>query len=224
MSITDMGRRLKNARINAHMTQKEAADKLGITYQAISNYERGINRVDVITLSKLCALYDIEISEFLRTPAWSADMLAAYRAAQSPEERAHYTSLWGIPADLLEEENERREPDLHPLEAVDERLLYVIHRLPNPSIAYNLIELLYKLTEDGQKSLLDYASFIVGSGKYSEIPSDHSSTKQGAQHTAVSTPLPLYTEPSRHSNLRVAESVILPTFSHDDPPPDKSDK
>lgn len=65
MSITEVGRRLKKARQDAGLTQKEVATRLGITYQAISNYERGTNRVDTDTLTKLCAIYGIAISSLL---------------------------------------------------------------------------------------------------------------------------------------------------------------
>lgn len=57
--------KLKNARIQAGLTQAQVADKLGITYQAISNYERGVNRIEVETLLKLCEIYNIDINELL---------------------------------------------------------------------------------------------------------------------------------------------------------------
>lgn len=41
------------------MSQKEVAQRLGLTPQAISNYERGINKIDVGTVSALCDLYGI---------------------------------------------------------------------------------------------------------------------------------------------------------------------
>ncbi len=127
MSSTEIGRRLKNARLNAHLTQKEVADKLGITYQAISNYERGINRVDTDTLPMLCRIYDIQISDLLSTPAWDSEMIAAYRNAPNNEEKAALTKMWGIPAELMEEENNRREPDTNPLSPADELILFKYH-------------------------------------------------------------------------------------------------
>lgn len=128
MSATEIGRRLKKARLDAGLTQKDAADKLGITYQAISNYERGINRVDTDTLSRLCRIYGIQISNLLSTPAWDDSMLAAYRNATTDEERQYYIRLWGCPAELIEEENNRREPDPHPLTPEDEYILHAYHR------------------------------------------------------------------------------------------------
>lgn len=65
MSITDISCRIKKARLDAGLTQKQVAEKLGITYQAISNYERGANRIDTDTLSKLCRIYCIQISDLI---------------------------------------------------------------------------------------------------------------------------------------------------------------
>ena len=71
MSIDEIAIRLKNARKTAKMTQAEAAAHLGITYQAISNYERGITRVDTDTLVKLCAVYNISVSDILGSDSYA---------------------------------------------------------------------------------------------------------------------------------------------------------
>ncbi|BDF69145.1 hypothetical protein CE91St41_01260 [Oscillospiraceae bacterium] len=57
--------KIKRARISAGMTQSEVAQLLEITPQAISNYERGTNRVDVETLTKLCDIYHTSVSDIL---------------------------------------------------------------------------------------------------------------------------------------------------------------
>lgn len=58
--------RIREARNKAGFTQKEVADRLGMTYQAISNYERGINRIEVSILSALCNLYGTTVPEILQ--------------------------------------------------------------------------------------------------------------------------------------------------------------
>ena len=71
MSIDEIAIRLKKARKNAKMTQADVAAHLGITYQAISNYERGITRVDTDTLVKLCAVYNISVSDILGADSYT---------------------------------------------------------------------------------------------------------------------------------------------------------
>lgn len=45
--------RVKSARVNSGMSQQDLADKLGITKQSISQYERGVRTPDVETLVAL---------------------------------------------------------------------------------------------------------------------------------------------------------------------------
>lgn len=70
MKIRDAIRRtiasnIKRARIAAHMTQAEAADELGITAQAISNFERGVNGIENSLLLRMCAIYNTSMSSIL---------------------------------------------------------------------------------------------------------------------------------------------------------------
>ena len=50
---------LKAARINAGLTQKKAAEKLGVTEQTISNWENGITYPDVLQGERIRAIYKI---------------------------------------------------------------------------------------------------------------------------------------------------------------------
>ena len=159
MSTTEIGRRLKNARLNACLTQKEVADRLDITYQAISNYERGINRVDTDTLTMLCQIYGIRISDLISTPAWDDDMLDAYHNASTGEEKAALIKLWGTPSVLMEEENNRREPETAPLSPNDECVLYKYHRgelLADLTAAeIDFIKKFRRLDQRGQSAVLN---------------------------------------------------------------------
>lgn len=68
MKIKDLAKRaiasnIRQARIDAGLTQAEAAKKLGITAQAISNFERGVNNIESSLLLKMCDIYHKSISE-----------------------------------------------------------------------------------------------------------------------------------------------------------------
>lgn len=65
MSVNDIGRRLKEARQRAQITQADVAKRLGVSYQTISSYERGVNRVDSDTLMKLCEIYGMTVGELM---------------------------------------------------------------------------------------------------------------------------------------------------------------
>lgn len=51
---------LKSARINANLTQKEVADKLGIDRSRVIKWENNPESLTVIELRKLLALYNVE--------------------------------------------------------------------------------------------------------------------------------------------------------------------
>lgn len=57
--------RLREARKKAKLTQKDVAEKVGLSPQAISNFERGTNRVSNDILRKLCELYNISADTIL---------------------------------------------------------------------------------------------------------------------------------------------------------------
>ena len=70
MKIKDVIKRtiasnIKRARIAANMTQAEAAAKLGITAQAISNFERGINNIENSLLLRMCEIYNTSMGRIL---------------------------------------------------------------------------------------------------------------------------------------------------------------
>lgn len=70
MKIKDLVKRtiainIKRARIACNMTQAEAAEKLGITAQAVSNFERGINGIESSLLLRMCEIYNTNMSDIL---------------------------------------------------------------------------------------------------------------------------------------------------------------
>ena len=57
--------RFKQFREQAHLNQKEAADKLGIPSYVLSNYELGRSEPKIETLVNMCYLYKIDANELL---------------------------------------------------------------------------------------------------------------------------------------------------------------
>lgn len=47
------------------MTQMELADRLGISYQAVSNWERGNSMPDISKLPELAEIFEISLDELL---------------------------------------------------------------------------------------------------------------------------------------------------------------
>ena len=62
---TMIGKRIKQARIDKNMTQLAMADAMGVSYQAVSNWERGNSMPDISKLGDLCAALDITVNALL---------------------------------------------------------------------------------------------------------------------------------------------------------------
>ena len=60
---------IRRRRTEIGLTQRELAEGLGISYQAVSKWERGINLPDLLLLPRLCTLLGISTEELMGVPA-----------------------------------------------------------------------------------------------------------------------------------------------------------
>ena len=65
MNQEKIGNFIKNIRKQNNLTQKELADKLGVTYQAVSKWENGLNIPDIGIMRQISKMYNIDINEIL---------------------------------------------------------------------------------------------------------------------------------------------------------------
>ena len=59
-----IGTRIKQLRLAASMTQEQLAQKLGVSAQAVSKWESGINMPDILMLPELSVIFGVSIDEF----------------------------------------------------------------------------------------------------------------------------------------------------------------
>lgn len=59
--ITRASRIIKEARIKKNLTQSALADLMGVTYQAVSNWERGNSLPDISKLEDLCRILNLDL-------------------------------------------------------------------------------------------------------------------------------------------------------------------
>ena len=60
-----IGRKIASLRKAADMTQPELADRLAISFQAVSNWERGMSMPDISNLPELAEIFGVSIDELL---------------------------------------------------------------------------------------------------------------------------------------------------------------
>ena len=61
----EIGKRIRKYREDRGLSQKELADKIGVSNSRISNWEKGINRPDADILAALCRALNVSPSELL---------------------------------------------------------------------------------------------------------------------------------------------------------------
>ena len=63
MDQEKFGRFIKEIRKKNNLTQKELADKYGVTYQAVSKWENGKNMPDIILINQMSKDFKVELSD-----------------------------------------------------------------------------------------------------------------------------------------------------------------
>lgn len=65
MDLVKIGKYIAGKRKDLGMTQKQLAEKLGMSDKSVSKWERGVCLPDVSVYSELCQILGISINEFL---------------------------------------------------------------------------------------------------------------------------------------------------------------
>ena len=65
MDQEKVGKFILNLRKENHLTQKELAEKLGVTYQAVSKWENGKNIPDIAIIKLICEEFNVDIGYVL---------------------------------------------------------------------------------------------------------------------------------------------------------------
>lgn len=65
--MNKIGKKIKTARTEKNMTQMDLADAMGISYQAVSNWERGNSMPDISKLPELCDILGLNLDELMGT-------------------------------------------------------------------------------------------------------------------------------------------------------------
>ncbi len=63
--VNQVSQRIRDARIHKNMTQSNLADEMGVSYQAVSNWERGNSLPDIAKYGDLCRILDVSLEYLL---------------------------------------------------------------------------------------------------------------------------------------------------------------
>lgn len=65
MNPQKVGNLIKEIRKSNGLTQKDLADKYGVTYQAVSKWENGTNLPDISLIKQICNDFNMDVNDFL---------------------------------------------------------------------------------------------------------------------------------------------------------------
>ena len=62
---TVIGNRLRARRLEMHVSQSELADKLGVSFQQVQKYEKGVNRIGAGRLQQIATALETDVMFFM---------------------------------------------------------------------------------------------------------------------------------------------------------------
>ena len=78
MNQNKVGEFIKKLRCDNHLTQKEFAELFGVTYQAVSKWENGLNIPDIAILKEISDKFHVDINELLGGKAKKKSYMKRY--------------------------------------------------------------------------------------------------------------------------------------------------
>jgi len=60
----EVGRRVRSRRLECRLSQTELADRIGVTFQQVQKYEKGVNRIGAGRLQRIAEALEVPISFF----------------------------------------------------------------------------------------------------------------------------------------------------------------
>jgi transcriptional regulator with XRE-family HTH domain len=103
----EVGRRIRMYRLNAELSQGSLGDKIGVTFQQVQKYEKGVNRVGASRLTQIANAVKVSVSAFFEPTKGHQDdpvvellgvhnalrLLKAYIRVRDPKRRRAIVSL-----------------------------------------------------------------------------------------------------------------------------------
>src|SRR5256884_8569605 len=69
----EVGRRVRSRRLECRLSQTELADKIGVTFQQVQKYEKGVNRIGAGRLQRITEALDVPITFFFDATPHAAE-------------------------------------------------------------------------------------------------------------------------------------------------------
>ena len=92
----EIGKKLKNARVQSGMTQENVAEKINVSRQTISNWENEKSYPDIISVIELSNLYSISLDVLLK-----GDEKMIEHLEESTNVKSNKKMIWAIIVNII---------------------------------------------------------------------------------------------------------------------------
>jgi transcriptional regulator with XRE-family HTH domain len=82
----EVGRRVRARRLECRLSQTELADRIGVTFQQVQKYEKGVNRIGAGRLQRISEALEVPISFFFNSSNGASGTAPATREAAGGNE------------------------------------------------------------------------------------------------------------------------------------------
>lgn len=114
-----VAKRIKEARIARNLTQMNLADAMGVSYQAVSNWERGNSMPDISKLEDLCGCLQISVGELLGMETQETAAVRKYLGKEAPLTAEELTEIAPVlPPEDVKKEAEKQKMSVGSLVAI----------------------------------------------------------------------------------------------------------
>lgn len=103
MKIVNLGKKLKSIRMNAGLSQRVFAMRIGTTQQNVSNYENGLTELSLDCLTRIASEFSVSLDELLLGKSVGIEQEIFDIVAIMPEERKWLSKK--ILQTMLEDDN-----------------------------------------------------------------------------------------------------------------------
>jgi transcriptional regulator with XRE-family HTH domain len=80
----EVGKRVRALRLERHLSQTALADQLGLTFQQVQKYEKGVNRIGAGRLQTIAEIFKVSITDlFSQSPATPQRQQSVYELVDS---------------------------------------------------------------------------------------------------------------------------------------------
>lgn len=93
----EIGKKLKNARVQSGMTQENVAEKINVSRQTISNWENEKSYPDIISVIELSNLYSISLDVLLK----GDEKMIEYLGESTNVVKSNQKMIWAIIVNII---------------------------------------------------------------------------------------------------------------------------